>query len=286
MTISGGIDLHLHTSVSDGSLTPAELVREAAARGVGLIAITDHDTTDGIAEGVTAGSELGVTVIPGVELAADSAVHDIHLLGYYLRWEDTDLQSALAHLREQRDARNALILEKLYGLRLPLDPARVQEISGGGSVGRPHIAAAMVEAGYVASQGEAFWRYLGRGKPAFVARFQFQPAEACRIMKAAGGFAVLAHAAKVGSWDVIREAIADGVEGLEVYHRDHSAAEAESLLKFARERSLLVTGGTDSHGPRSDRMTTVGDVSLPAWVGEEFLAHAPAWWRERFAAPA
>jgi predicted metal-dependent phosphoesterase TrpH len=278
----GRIDLHLHTAASDGSLSPRELVVEAAAQGVTLLAVTDHDTVGAVAEAVAAGSEFGVTVIPGVEIAVDSASRDIHLLGYYLRWGDEALQAALARLRGEREARNARIVEKLRELKVPVDLARVQEISGSGSVGRPHIAAALVEAGHVASQSEAFWRYLGRGKPAFVSRVRLPVAEALRIITGAGGLAALAHAAKMGSVGAVLETLGEGVEGLEVFHSDHTREDTEWLLKLARERSLLVTGGTDSHGPRSDRPTAIGSVEIPAWVGEAFLARAPQWWREGF----
>jgi len=278
----GHIDLHLHTTASDGSLTPTELVGEAAARGLTLLGVTDHDTTEGVEEAVAAGRGYGLRVIPGVELAADSATRDIHLLGYFIKWEDPDLQSALAQLREQREVRNARILRKLQDLHLPVDMARLKAISGSGSMGRPHIAAAMVEAGHAASQSEAFRRYLGRGRSAFVSRARLKPEEACRIIAAAGGLAVLAHAAKVGSWEVIRQVVAGGAAGLEVFHSDHSPEEVASLLSLARDQSLLVTGGTDSHGPRSDRPTPIGSVEIPAWVGEAFLARAPEWWRERF----
>lgn len=277
----GRIDLHLHTRYSDGTLSAAEIVREAAARGVGLLAITDHDTTEGLTEAVAAGREARVTVIPGVELAADSAAHDIHLLGYYVDWGSREFQSALAQLSAGREARTGQILERLRALHLPLEMARVRELSGAGSVGRPHIAAAMVEARYAVSQGDAFRRYLGRGRPAFVPRPKLQLAEANRIIAEAGGVAVLAHPAKIGSWEKVREAIACGVQGVEVFHTDHSERDTESLLAFAQEHALLVTGGTDSHGPRSDLATPIGGVEIPAWVGEAFLARAPEWWRRR-----
>lgn len=280
---SGRIDLHLHTRASDGSLSPRELVEEAVAQGVELLAVTDHDTVEGVAEAVAAGRELGVKVVPGVEVAVDSAARDIHLLGYFLRWEEEQLRGELARLREERETRNARILERLRELRVPVDPDRVRELGGSSSVGRPHIAQAMVEAGHVASQSEAFWRYLSRGKPAFVPRLRLRPEEGCRMIVAAGGIPVLAHAAKVGSVATVLEVLASGVQGLEVFHTDHAEADREWLLALAQERSLLVTGGTDSHGDRSERPTPVGSVEMPSWVGERFLARAPQWWRDRLA---
>ncbi len=275
------LDLHLHTTASDGSLSPTALVHTAARAGVTLLAVTDHDTTEGVTEAMAAGAETGVAVVPGVELSADTEEHDIHLLGLFLRWEEAELQAALRELGERRAVRNARILEKLRGLGLPLEAARVQEISGHGSVGRPHIAEAMKEQGYVGSQGEAFYRYLGRRRPAFVARGRLSVAEASRTISRAGGVPVLAHPAKVGSWELVAQILAQGIAGLEVYHTDHSPAETQRLLSLAEARGLLMTGGTDSHGPRSERPSDIGSVEMPAWVRERFLARAPEWWRAR-----
>ena len=203
-----GLDLHLHTTASDGSLSPTELVRAAAEAGVTLLAITDHDTTEGVAEGMAAGRTWGVQVVPGVELRADTEDHDVHLLGYYLQWEDASLQASLRQLRERHATRNARILDKLHTLGLPLDPARVRALGGHGSVGRPHIARAMIEREYVATQGEAFYRYLARGRPAFAPRVRLPCAEGCDLITPAGGVPVLAHPAKIGSWSVVEELLA------------------------------------------------------------------------------
>jgi len=279
--MSGRADLHLHTTASDGSRSPAATVEAAAEAGVTLLAITDHDTIEGVSEAVAAGQKLGVTVVPGVEVSVDTEHHDIHLLGFYLRWEEAALQAALRELRERRAARNRRILEKLAALGLSLEAARVQELGGHGSVGRPHIARAMIERGYVGSQGEAFHRYLARGKPAFVPRVRLTTEEACCIITGAGGVPALAHPAKIGSWPLVEEVLASGVEGVEVYHSDHTRAEVDRLLALAQARGLLVTGGTDSHGPCSDRPSEIGSVEMPPWVREQFLARAPAWWRQR-----
>jgi len=275
----GRIDLHVHTTASDGSLSPAEMVREAAERGISLLGITDHDTTEGIAAAQAAAREMGITLVPGVELSADSEAQDIHLLAYFINPEDPDLQSLLTALRETRNARNERILERLRSLGAPVCPERVAQIAGSGSVGRPHIAEALVEAGHVTSRNEAFSRYLARGKPAFVTRARFTPAEACALIKRAGGIAVLGHAAKIGSRAAIEEVLAAGLDGIEVYHTDHTAKDVDMLLALAREKSLLATGGTDSHGPHSDRPLALGSVTVPAWVGEEVLRRAPEWWR-------
>lgn len=276
----GGTDLHVHTTASDGTLSPADTVREAAERGVSLLAITDHDTTDGLAEAQAAAVQIGVALIPGVELSVDLAAYDVHLLGYFIHHDDPDLQEVLRELRAGRNLRNERILERLRSLGAPVEPERVREIAGPGSVGRPHVAAALVEAGHVASRTEAFTRYLARGKPAFVPRMQLTPAEGCAVIRRAGGLAVLAHPAKIGSRTVLDELISAGVDGIEVYHSDHSAADVESLLARAKTGNLLVTGGSDSHGPRSDRPLAVGSLTFPTVAVEQLLARAPEWWKQ------
>jgi len=276
----GRIDLHVHTSASDGIMSPSEVVWQAAERGVFLLGITDHDTTEGLAEAGEAAAAAGVVLVPGVELSADSESHDIHILGYFVNPRDGGLQAALAELRRGRNRRNQRIMERLRSVGAPVSPERVQEIAGAGTVGRPHIALALLEAGHVGSQGEAFGRYLARGKPAFVARERLSPAEACATIRSSGGLAVLAHPGKIGSWWVIEEVLASGVDGIEVFHSDHTARDAERLLALAQERSLLVTGGTDSHGPHSERPLAVGDAAVPRSVGEELLSRAPEWWQD------
>ncbi len=272
------IDLHVHSTVSDGTLTPVEVVAEAAGLGIRLLSIADHDTTDGLQEAVEASRATAVTFVPGVELSVGSQAQEVHVLGYFINPSDAGSQGALAWLRRARDDRNAGIVDRLRALGVAVDLERVQEIAGAGSVGRPHIAAAMVEAGHVSSVQEAFHSYLARGKPAYVARKRLSPQEACEMIGAAGGLPVLAHPAKIASRTLLEELLAIGIVGLEVYHCDHDERDNEELLALARERSLLVTGGTDSHGPRSGRPTPIGGVAVPDWVEEELLARAPAWW--------
>jgi hypothetical protein len=273
------LDLHVHTTSSDGTLSPADTIAAAAERGVTLIAITDHDTTDGIAEAQAAAPGAGVILIPGIELSADSESQDIHVLGYFLDPASEELQAELRDLRESRNARNERIIEKLAALGARVPPERVQEIAGPGSVGRPHIAAAMVEAGHVSNQGEAFHRFLARNKPAFAPRKQLTPARACEIIHRVGGLAALAHPVKIGSRAAMENALDGGMDAIEVYHSDHSAHETENLLALTKERGLLVVGGSDTHGPHSDRPVAIGSVTIPEWVGEELLARAPKWWR-------
>jgi predicted metal-dependent phosphoesterase TrpH len=268
------IDLHVHTTASDGLLSPSDTVQAARREGVWLLGVADHDTTEGVPEAAAAARAAGVTLVPGVELSVGSGLREIHVLGYFVDIEDEGLQGALARLRGARDARNERIVERLREMGRPVDLARVKEIAGNGSVGRPHIAAALLEAGHVSSLGEAFGRYLARGKPAYVDRERLEPAQASAVIKQAGGLAVLAHPAKIGGRQVIEDILDGGMEGVEVYHTDHTAMDVEMLLGIAKRRGLLVTGGTDSHGPHSEKPIAVGSLDIPEWVGDQFLAYA------------
>ena len=272
------IDLHVHTTASDGLLSPSQTVEAALREGVWLLGIADHDTTEGVPEAAASARAAGVTLIPGVELSVGSGLREIHVLGYFVDVGHEALQAVLARLRGARDTRNERILERLREMGMPLDPGRLQEIAGNGSVGRPHIATALLEAGHVGSLGEAFGRYLARGKPAYVGRERLEAAEASAAIKQAGGIPVLAHPAKIGGPQAIEQILDDGMEGVEVYHTDHTAMDVEMLLGIAKRRGLLVTGGSDSHGPYSEKPVAVGSLEIPEWVGEQVLARAPSRW--------
>ena len=272
---SSTIDLHVHTTASDGTLSPSDTVRRAAELGVALLSITDHDTTEGIPEAQQAAAASDIVLLSGVELSVGSGEREIHVLGYFVAPDHPRLQSALARVRGGRDVRNERILARLKELGAPLELQRVRQIAGDGSVGRPHIAAALVEAGHVNSQGEAFGRYLARGKPGYVGRERLSVDEAAQVIREAGGLPVVAHPAKSGLIGQIEELAAGGMEGIEVFHSDHSERDVEILLAIAREGNLLVTGGTDSHGPHSGKWVEIGSVAVPEWVGEELLRRAP-----------
>jgi predicted metal-dependent phosphoesterase TrpH len=277
----GKIDLHVHTTASDGSLSPAECVREALARDVALLGIADHDTLQGIPAAQEAAREVGLLLVPGVELSVGSGEHEIHVLGYFVDVGDAALRDVLITVRGARDRRNERILLRLSQLGVPVDPARVQEIAGTGSVGRPHIAKALVEAGHVSSEGEAFGRYLARGKPGYAGRERLSPAEAAEAIRRAGGIPVLGHPAKIGPRRTIEGIVDQGMDGVEVFHSDHNERDVALLMSIAKERNLLITGGTDSHGPHSDRPISIGALDIPSWVGEQVLARAPRGWTEQ-----
>jgi len=263
------VDLHLHTTYSDGSLPPRGMVMEAAERGVRIIAITDHDELGGIPEARAAGAEMGVTVISGVEINTDVGREDIHILGYGFPPDSPVLNETLKTLRAGRLERARKMLARLVEIGLPLELEKVLEIAGHGSIGRPHVARALVEAGYVEDREEAFDRLIGRNCRAYVPRAPYRPEDAIAAIHRAGGIASLAHPGKLGDpVRFIRKLKEAGLDGLEAYHSDHAQAVTERLLCWAKDYRLAVTGGSDSHGPGSARTVPVGGVEAPDEVGE------------------
>lgn len=260
------IDLHTHSTASDGMLEPDALVREAAARGVGLLAISDHDTTDGVDPGLSAAGRAGVEVWPAVELSCDVASGEVHMLGYFIDHRLGWLQSLLGRLRDGRARRAARMVERLAALGAPVDHQRVQALAGGGSVGRPHVARAMVEAGHVRTVSEAFDRFIGRHGPAYVERVKITPAQAVAVIRAAGGLAVLAHPGWSQQEGLIDDLAGAGLDGVEVYYPDHAPVQVEHLLGLARRHGLLVTGGTDFHGGGLATGVPLGSQYVPEAV--------------------
>ncbi|HEY3415333.1 MAG TPA: PHP domain-containing protein [Armatimonadota bacterium] len=263
------IDLHLHTTYSDGTLSPEDLVADAAERGVTLIAVTDHDEVGGVAPAQRAGEALGVEVWSGVEINTRLGQNEVHILGYGFPIDSALLQDGLAHLRHGRIERMERILQRLTVLGYPLDIERVLQLAGQGSVGRPHIARALVEAGYVRSMSEAFERFIGDRGPAYVPRMRFLPEEAIALIHQAGGIASLAHPGKLGDPPtMIRRLQTSGLDAVEAYHSDHLPSAVERMLRYARNFGLAVTGGTDSHGPGGAHEVPVGSVPVPETVIE------------------
>jgi 3',5'-nucleoside bisphosphate phosphatase len=248
------IDLHTHTTFSDGSLPPARVVEEAVAEGLTAVAITDHDTIDGLHEALAAGERLGIEVVPGVEINLEHERVTMDLLGYFLDdCPSTELERVLADLRSYRDERNAQILERLAGLGLPVDPEDLAAAAENGAVGRPHIGEAMMRRGYVSSISEAFERYLRRGAPAWVDRRRLSLGAAVRLLQESCGLPVLAHPGIIrtdadGLEHIVRDAARLGIVGLECYHPQHDEATVKRCLALAAEHDLVATGGSDFHG--------------------------------------
>lgn len=267
------IDLHLHTTASDGSLSPTRLVEMAVERGMEAIAITDHDTIDGLAEGAKRAKELGIEFVNGVELSSEWKEKEVHILGYFLNPEDPELQKELAKMKTARDERNIKILEKLASYRMPITLEELKEEAGGDIVSRAHIANLLMNKGYVYSRGEIFQRYLGIGGLAYVPKGDLSPKEAVEIIVKNGGIASLAHPKYVAEDEyrltlLINELKEAGLQGLEVYYGNFSLKEVVRYKKLARKLGLIPTGGSDYHGGNKGNIE-IGDGSVPMSVYEE-----------------
>ncbi len=264
-------DLHTHTICSDGSFTPEELVNEAVNRDLAAISINDHDTVAGILPAVKSGKELGIEVIPGIELTSEYEGIEIHILGYFIDPENPALTEKLASLREYRVSRIYKIAEKLNGLGVRLKPEDVFDLSVGGTVGRLHIAMAMVKRRLVGSLAEAFQRYIGDRGPAYVSGFRLPPQEAIALIRGSGGIAVLAHPYLLQRDDLIPLFIANGIRGIEAYYPEHSQGQVNFYLDLAQKNGLLVTGGSDFHGKGKPDIK-LGLVRVPYELVEKLKA--------------
>jgi predicted metal-dependent phosphoesterase TrpH len=265
------IDLHTHTTASDGTLSPAELVALAGKVGVGILAVADHDTTDSVDPVMTLGGQDGIEVIPAVELNTDIENGEVHVLGYFIDHHQPWLQEFLTMLRNGRANRAAKMVEKLNALGIKIDYAKVRGYAQG-SVGRPHVARALVETGAVRSLEEAFDKYIGRQGPAYVERMRVTPADAVRTIARAGGIPVLAHPGWGAPDELIPELIDAGLEGIEVYYPDHTPAMTMRYMKLAQQYSLLMTGGTDFHGTAVASKAPLGSQYVPVEVVEKLKA--------------
>ncbi len=275
-------DLHTHSRYSDGILPPAALVGRAAANGVETLALTDHDSTAGLAEAVAAGARQGVRIIPGVELSTDLPDgQDAHLLGYFpsaAAVADAAFQAQLARYRVGREQRGRTILEKLAALGCPLDWERVRAIAGEAAVGRPHVALALVERGYVASVREAFDRFLHNDGPADAPRDKLPPAAAIRLIRSIGGIAVLAHPLTLRDWErVLVDLLALGVQGVETYYKRSTPEEIARVRAVVGLHRMLPTGGSDFHGLHDDECDP-GQIPFPDEAVQRFLHAADAQW--------
>jgi predicted metal-dependent phosphoesterase TrpH len=241
------------------------LVEEAASRGVRILALTDHDTVAGIDEARVAGERLGVEIIPGVELsAALPKGGEVHLLGYFLEIEDPALLVQLAGYARARAERMERMVERLSRIGAPVALERVREIAGHGTVGRPHLGRALVEAGYAEDLSDAFARYIGGGKPAFVPRPRVDPRDAIAMVRAAGGVPVLAHPFSTGGVEsVLDRLVPAGLAGMEVHYGEYSLEDREILRGIATRRGLIATGGSDYHGPDRRITRELGSAGVP-----------------------
>jgi len=268
------VDLHLHTTRSDGRLTPTQIVELAARRGLKIIAITDHDSTAGLDEAMEAArAHPPLVIIPGTELSTDVAGGEIHILAYYVDRESPGFQKHLARFRAARYERGRKMVEKLAELEMPLSWERVLEIAGDASVGRPHVARALVERGYVPTTQEAFDRYLGRNGPAYVEREKLTPQEAIAFALEYGALPVLAHPGYVNGLEATLPALKKaGLVGMEVYYGAYPDGEMGSLLALAQRYDLIPCGGSDYHANGHEGEVEPGAVGPPLSTVQRLVA--------------
>lgn len=270
------IDLHTHSTASDGLYSPTELLQRAHEAGLRILALTDHDSTEGLAEAKEAAERLQMDLIPGIELNSDVGEREIHVLGYFLEYHRPQFQATLKVLRDARVRRGERMVELLNEQGIHISWERVRELAHG-AVGRPHVARALMEAGYVSSIGEAFDKYIGKQCPAYVPRYKLTPEDAVRLINSANGLAAMAHPITLPGLDELREWLpglhAAGMLGLETYYGPYTDQQVEELHALADEYGLIPTGGTDYHGP-GIHPTPLGGRYVPAESVERLRAEA------------
>lgn len=270
--VSVEVDLHVHTNYSDGTDSPAEIVAKAKAIGLAAVAITDHDTLEGIEPAIAASKQHHLEIIPGIELGSFYQEQEVHILGYLLDPHDQEFLNKLSSIRDDRELRMTKMIKKLKDLGIQINLERVRAISGEGSMGRPHLAAALVEKGVVKTSPEAFDLYIGQGRPAYVPRNKLTPAEAVLMIRTCGGVAILAHPGLIKAQVPLEELIHAGIAGLEAHHPAHNRELASYYERLAREKGLIATGGSDYHGPGNHTGSSLGLATVPYKVIEALKA--------------
>jgi hypothetical protein len=271
----GKVDLHSHTLASDGALSPRDLVRKAIEHGVSVLAITDHDSTEGIAEArAEAARHPGFTLVPGLEINCDVEGAEIHVLGYLVDHEAPWFQEFLREQRAARTERVHRLAARLAELGMPIDPAEVLALAGEAAPGRPHVAQVMVKRGYVKSVREAFDKYLRSDGPANVPRHRLTPVEAIGVIRRAHGVPVLAHPGLADRDAMIPALVDAGLGGIETYYAEHSTEQVRKYLDLCRRFDLVATGGSDYHGAHTGRTNPPGTPAVPlsAWEGVQARA--------------
>jgi 3',5'-nucleoside bisphosphate phosphatase len=276
MSMPNYIDLHTHSTASDGIYSPTELLRRAKDIGLRVLALTDHDSTGGLAEAAQAAAALDIDFIPGIEINTDVAGGEVHVLGYFPEYERPAFQDVLKVLRDARERRGQRMVELLNEHGIAIAWERVRQIAQG-SVGRPHVARALLEAGYVQTIGEAFDRYIGKGCYAYVPRYRLTPEDAVLLIASANGLPVMAHPIELPGLDELRKWLPGlceaGMVGLETYYGPYTTGEELALRALADEYNLIPTGGTDFHGP-GIHPTPLGGRLVPFEAVERLKAEA------------
>lgn len=262
-------DLHIHTTASDGSLTPSQVVDAAVDASLACVAITDHDTVDGVPEALEAGRVRGVDVVPGVEISTTyGSLSEVHVLGYFVDHLAAPLLDALRTLKNARFERGRKMVQRLNESGVMISFERVAQIAQGGAIGRPHVARALCEVGAASSMDSAFGKFLLPGCVGYVPRYKVTPGEAVRLIRDAGGVACMAHVAKLGRDELVIELMGEGLRAIEVYHPDHSASGSRFYARFAEKHGLIATGGSDAHCHEGGVRCGIGGVTVSYEVVE------------------
>jgi predicted metal-dependent phosphoesterase TrpH len=257
-------DLHIHTTASDGHLSPQEILKQAIEAGLSYIAITDHDTVDGLVE-INYAKVTTISIIPGIEFSTDLPTNEVHILGYHIDINNFELRNHLEVLVTHRRNRIKQMVEKLNHLGYNIDYLRVLEIAQQAtSIGRPHLAKALIEKGYFSNVSDVFTRLLDKNGPAYVSHYKLTPLQVINLIKRAGGIPILAHPGLIGNDNIVMDLIAAGILGLEVYHPTHTEFQVKKYLNMATDHQLLVTGGSDFHAIPTRFPEKLGVFTIPA----------------------
>jgi predicted metal-dependent phosphoesterase TrpH len=256
------VDLHVHTNASDSTFTPAQLIEIAKEKGFSALGITDHDNVSSLTIASELGKTAGIEIVPGVELSAEKEAEEVHILGYYILWKEDWFIEKLAMISQVREKRAGEIVRKLNSIGIELDFETIKEIAGEGSIGRLHIARALVKAGYVRDIQQAFQLYIGDNKPAYVKKFPLTPGEAIDMIRGVKGLSCLAHPGLLKNTDLISHVIDAGIDAIEVFYPEHSDTQTRDFLELAHKNRLLVTGGSDCHGHAKEEKM-LGIIKLP-----------------------
>jgi len=265
------IDLHIHSTFSDGTLSPQQIVQVALDKQLTAIAISDHDTISGVVPAQQAAADTELQVLPAVEISTTVDGRDVHILGYFIDLQHVGLLEKLQTIRDARRQRARQIADKLEKSGIPIDFEKLLEEAGPDSIGRPHIANRLVREGYVHDARQAFARYLRRGGSAYVERYRLAPCEAIELVINAGGISVLAHPALDGAEQHVDRLMDCGLQGIEAYHTVHSPVQTHRYIAMAHEKGLVITGGSDSHGPEGPIPVEIGAVEVPDECAEHLL---------------
>ena len=277
MTSPSTIDLHAHTTASDGTLSPARLVEEASMRGLSVLGVTDHDTLDGLPEPIAAAAVHKITVVPGVELSTTVSSGEVHILGYFVDATDQEFVSVLRSLADARRRRIETMITLLQELGFNLDREHIMRDADDGSIGRPHVARALLRLGVVESVSDAFDRFLKPGKPAWVPRERFAPEQAVTLLASNGALPVLAHPYSTKDVEAtVDQLVPAGLRGLEVFYGEYGEEQRRHLLGIADRTGLIPTGGSDYHGPPHREGRDLGSADVPGWVWDRLSSTSQA----------